>query len=195
MIWCGSGLDQYVRPSMSLDDQSQKRKERLALLKSSKRKRDDNLPDELVREKEEVEAVMKYRNYDPETNAPKLGFLNDPTPADQPTVETRGSELVAQTRSEDLTRAVDAAPLDIATIQSRKPNWDLKRDLERKLEKVRGRQEAVVAKIVRARILASKADGAASLGSGNGREPDLALQVEQKERAQAQAMHRDLEIV
>lgn len=180
---------------MSLDDQSQKRKERLALLKSSKRKRDDNLPDELVREKEEVEAVMKYRNYDPETNAPKLGFLNDPTPADQPTVETRGSELVAQTRSEDLTRAVDAAPLDIATIQSRKPNWDLKRDLERKLEKVRGRQEAVVAKIVRARILASKADGAASLGSGNGREPDLALQVEQKERAQAQAMHRDLEIV
>ncbi|CCG84872.1 protein of unknown function [Taphrina deformans PYCC 5710] len=179
---------------MSLENQSQKRKERLALLSSNKRKRDDDLTEELAKEKEDVESKMKFRNYDPETNAPKLGFIDTPVPAEQETVETRAKELVEKTRTEDLTAREASDPLDLFTLQTRKPNWDLKRDLNRKLERLKSKQDTVVARLIRERIHASKHGDGHNIGGHHELDsgPNLALQVQQRERQMLQVTRSEV---
>lgn len=143
---------------MSLEDASQKRKERLALLSATKRKREDDEPDAVVTKKPQdaSSSSMQFRNYDPESNAPKLGFLENPA-ADADTVENRALELTKAV--DDSIRALEAERdvlLDVSQIQGKKSNWDLKQALERRMEPLRKRQEVIVNRIVRQRLLAAK---------------------------------------
>jgi coiled-coil domain-containing protein 12 len=172
---------------MSLDEQARKRRERLAMLQATKRKHsaleesntaqnDSDDGDALPSAKLQV-----TRNYDMETKMPKLGFLqaSEVTSA-QDTVENRSKALLAEvvTAQQQEEESQDA-PLDLTQLQPKKPDWDLKRDLEARMEPLRRKQQQVVDGLVRDRIRAAKDEGKKSI--------DGLAMLRQSERLEAEA--------
>ncbi|PKS05753.1 hypothetical protein jhhlp_007582 [Lomentospora prolificans] len=152
-------------PLSSLGAAAEDRKARLAKLKSLKRKQpaDEVAPPESARspsppsiiqtEADVARLHLSGRNYDPETRGPKLGFEAPPIQGDQPTLE----ELAADVAEEVKRKAAEDAQednkgIDLFKLQPKKPNWDLKRDLEKKLEILDVRTDNAIARLVRERI-------------------------------------------
>ena len=106
---------------------------------------------------------LSHRNYDPATKTARLGFEATPSTTTS-TLESRAAALAASTK--DLELASDtSAPLDLFTLQPKKANWDLKRDLERKMVVLGVRTDNAIARLVRERVAAAqKAKGNAGTG-------------------------------
>ncbi|KAF4990420.1 hypothetical protein FGRMN_8460 [Fusarium graminum] len=145
----------------TLSAASDDRKARLAKLKNLKRK----LPgDEIVAPESEREASppaepdvsklhLSGRNYDPETRGPKLGFEQDPTMNfDKPTLEEQAAEVEAEIKQKAAEEAQDDKGVDLFKLQPKKPNWDLKRELDKKMEVLNVRTDNAIARLVRDRI-------------------------------------------
>jgi coiled-coil domain-containing protein 12 len=149
--------------SGNLSNAVEDRKARLAALKSLKRKQpseptldnDDNSnPKQPEEEENAASIILSGRNYDPQTRAPKLGFETNPS-GQTPTLEQSAHELSTTTKAQQQTDASAAdKPLDLFKLQPKKPNWDLKRDLNRKLDVLNVRTDNAIAKLVRERIAA-----------------------------------------
>ncbi|KAF2840568.1 hypothetical protein M501DRAFT_930495 [Patellaria atrata CBS 101060] len=201
----------------SLDAAAQERKARLAKLKSLKRKQPDSSQDAGAdRDTANAEAqpakspspdvtstYLSGRNYDIATRGPKLGFENAPS-AGQETLEERSAAIAAQTKAEAEKEEKGNAPLDLFKLQPKKPNWDLKRDLNKKLEVLNVRTDNAIARMVRERVEAAqnaarekKTDGA----SGEEEEApgmagiDLveAMHVREREEEEDERRERELE--
>ncbi|KAJ5151862.1 hypothetical protein N7492_010157 [Penicillium capsulatum] len=165
----------------SLDAASTDRKARLAKLAALKRKQPepDTLPDagadedETDKSPDVTTSYLSGRNYDAETRGPKLGFEQGPQEG-QLTVEAQAAEI-ADTVKEQAKQDEDAdQPIDLFKLQPKKPNWDLRRDLDEKLKTLNVRTENAVARLVRQRIenaqRAAKERGAGSSGDQQGEE-------------------------
>lgn len=146
----------------SLDAAAQERKARLAKLKSLKRKdpsADDSADTDLAVIPNDgsltAPSYLSGRNYDTSTGGVKLGFENSPA-ADQDTLELRAERLAADTKAKAAEEAKQDKPLDLFKLQPKKPNWDLKRDLDKKLEILNARTDNAIAKLVRERIESAK---------------------------------------
>ena len=150
----------------SLDAAATERKARLAKLKSLKRKQpptDSEEPDssELphsipteVSPTSHPDPTAQYlsgRNYDAETRGPKLGFESAPN-AEQETLEDRAAAIALETKEKEERERKEEKPIDLFTLQPKKPNWDLKRDVARKMEVLNARTENAIARLVRERI-------------------------------------------
>ncbi|KAF5025216.1 hypothetical protein F66182_2682 [Fusarium sp. NRRL 66182] len=145
----------------SLSAASDDRKARLAKLKNLKRKQPT---DEIVAPESEREAsppaepdVSKLhvsgRNYDPETRGPKLGFEHDPTLSlENPTLEEQAAAVEAEVKQTAAEEAQDDKGVDLFKLQPKKPNWDLKRQLDGKMEVLNVRTDNAIARLVRDRI-------------------------------------------
>lgn len=151
------------------------RKARLAKLKSLKRKHpgDEVVAPESTRSPSppaapDVAALhLSGRNYDPETKGPKLGFEAPPTLAlEKPTLEQQAKEVEEEIRRKAQDEEQDDKGVDLFKLQPKKPNWDLKRDLDQKLEVLNVRTENAIARLVRERI--EGAQKAAKSKSGRG---------------------------
>ncbi len=168
----------------SLDAAAQDRKARLAKLKSLKRKQPDSDSTDALDAGSPVKhprspsppatdnvaaTYLSGRNYDAETRGPKLGFESAPTEG-QVTLEAQAETLAEETRRAAAAEAAAEKPLDLFKLQPKKPNWDLKRDLERKLEVLNVRTENAIARLVRERIAAAQKAAAAKKGDGVGSE-------------------------
>lgn len=168
----------------SLDAASTERKARLAKLAALKRKQPE--PEtEAGADKEELPdatpdvttTYLSGRNYDTETRGPKLGFEQGPHEGHL-TVETQAAEI-AETIKEQAKKDEDAdAPIDLFKLQPKKPNWDLRRDLDEKLKTLNVRTENAIARLVRQRIenaqRAAKERGATS----NGEQQEVGIEGE-----------------
>ena len=170
----------------ALSAAAQHRKARLAQLKSLKRKQAPT-EDELSEDGQttsanaqgsaglEGDGVSKYlsgRNYDPETRGARLGFETAPSEGKE-TLEKKAAALAEETKRQAEEEEKADKPLDLFKLQPKKPNWDLKRDLDRKLEVLNVRTDNAIARIVRERIAnqqkAAKARAVAGTnGSANG---------------------------
>lgn len=137
---------------------------------------DDERVDEAEEEQADVTSTyLSGRNYSVLTKSAKLGFEEAPAASLQ-TLEARASSLAAESRRarEEEERAEkegkEAKPLDLFQLQPKKPNWDLKRDLERKLEILNVRTDNAIARMVRERVEGAKRkkDGSAANGDGDG---------------------------
>jgi coiled-coil domain-containing protein 12 len=136
------------------------RKARLAKLKSLKRKQpgDEIVAPESTRslsppaEPDVARLHLSGRNYDPEAKGPKLGFEAPPTLAVEKTLEQQAREVEDEIRKKAEEEEQDDKGVDLFKLQPRKPNWDLKRDLEKKLEILNVRTENAIARMVRERI-------------------------------------------
>ncbi|KAI0387150.1 cwf18 pre-mRNA splicing factor-domain-containing protein [Hypomontagnella monticulosa] len=154
------------------------RKARLAKLKNLKRKQpaDEIAPPEsersasppapavaeLAPEEETADAVTRLhlsgRNYDAETKGPKLGFEAPPTLGmEGPTLEQQAADVEAEIKQKAAEDAKDDKGIDLFKLQPKKPNWDLKRDLDKKLEVLNVRTDNAIAKLVRERIANAQA--------------------------------------
>ncbi|PTB69660.1 hypothetical protein BBK36DRAFT_1156228 [Trichoderma citrinoviride] len=144
----------------SLSAAADERKARLAKLKTLKRKQP---VDEVATPEGDRDASpaandpatlhLSGRNYDPETRGPKLGFDAPPTLAmDKPTLEEQAAEVEAEIREKAAEEARDDKGLDLFKLQPKKPNWDLKRNLEKKMELLNVRTDNAIAKLVRDRV-------------------------------------------
>lgn len=144
----------------SLDAAATERKARLAKLAALKRKQPEPETltearagdDEMVDAAPEVTTTfLSGRNYDPEARGPKLGFEQAPTDG-QITLEEQANEI-AKTTAEQAQKDEEAdRPIDLFQLQPKKPNWDLRRDLDEKMKTLNVRTDNAIARLVRQRI-------------------------------------------
>ncbi|KAK5127632.1 hypothetical protein LTR85_006973 [Meristemomyces frigidus] len=172
--------------TQALSAAAQDRKQRLAQLKSLKRKQPDTYPepnedlqpppksprvDAAAQEPDITSTYLSGRNYDPETKGPKLGFETAPSQGKE-TLERKAAALAEATKRQAEEEEKADKPLDLFKLQPKKPNWDLKRDLDRKMEILNVRTDNAIARLVRERIAnqqkAAKARAESANGSANG---------------------------
>ncbi|KAK5661375.1 hypothetical protein OQA88_11274 [Cercophora sp. LCS_1] len=162
--------------NVNLAAASDDRKARLAKLKSLKRKQPSPDPEASLHGEEDGNAApsppstdvarlhLSGRNYDPETRGAKLGFEAPPTLAlANPTLEEQAADLEEETRRQAALDEQDDKGIDLFKLQPKKPNWDLKRELDAKMEVLNVRTDNAIARMVRERLAAKKA---AATGGG-----------------------------
>lgn len=176
-------MDTMASAHTSLDAAATERKARLAKLKSLKRKQPDGDTEADSAAHEDAPTVtttyLSGRNYDPSTRGPKLGFETAPS-EDQETLEIRAKEISETTQK--LAEAEEKAekPIDLFKLQPKKPNWDLKRDVQRKLERLNVQTDNAIARIVRERIETQRKKQVEAVnGSGSGEGETVGLQGEE----------------
>ncbi|CAK7213290.1 hypothetical protein SCUCBS95973_001752 [Sporothrix curviconia] len=139
-------------------------------------------PREATGEEEAVERDVSRlhlsgRNYDPETRGARLGFETQPNlAAGDNTLEAQAAKLEADVRrqqeeeeggggggtqngEEGAARGEQAAgskPIDLFKLQPKKPNWDLKRELNKRLEPLNARTDNAIGRLVRERLAAKQ---------------------------------------
>ena len=173
----------------SLDTQAEERKKRLAQLKSLKRKQDEaedpvHKPDAAtVDETAERGVKLSGRNFDVEERVPKMGFTHAPNEG-QETIETRADEIVEAAKAQQAAEEAAEKPIDLFNLQPKKPNWDLKRDVEKKLERLKPRTKTAIAKLVRERINGAKTgkEGTEDQAANSVMEGKLAELVKEREK-------------
>lgn len=153
------------------------RKARLAQLKSLKRKQapsaDDADHESSSAQAENASALaltsppleetsvtstyLSGRNFDPATRNVKLGFDNIPIADPTSTLEYKAEQLALETKAVQAAEKDDDKGLDLFKLQPKKPNWDLKRDLEAKMRGLDVQTENAIARMVRDRIEGQKA--------------------------------------
>ncbi|OAR01550.1 hypothetical protein LLEC1_03806 [Akanthomyces lecanii] len=162
----------------TLSAASEDRKARLAKLKNLKRKQptnelvapeaDERLPAPSGNSQGEAgeddgappdvtHLHLSGRNYDPETRGPKLGFEAPPTLGDDKTLlEQQAADLEAQVKQQAAAEAAEEKGIDLFKLQPKKPNWDLKRNLEQKMDVLNVRTDNAIARLVKDRITAAQ---------------------------------------
>ncbi|KAL8797361.1 MAG: hypothetical protein Q9195_000516 [Heterodermia aff. obscurata] len=192
----------------SLDAAATERKARLAKLKSLKRKQPDNADDvdsnsttnlELrsteAQSNEPPSVATTYlsgRNYDPTTRGPKLGFEQAPTENEE-TLEDRAAQISEETSRKAAEEEKQDKPLDLFKLQPKKPNWDLKRDLAKKMELLDTRTDNAIARLVRERIEGARKKLDAQDGELGMAGEELVEGMHVRERAEEEDARRERE--
>ncbi|KAK8779375.1 coiled-coil domain-containing protein 12 [Amblyomma americanum] len=135
----------------SLEEQALKRKERLRALREKKAGANDAGTGEDKASSHESLPKPVFRSYRPEDDALKESVLPDASPA---AIEEEIKHKIAVGDPEDLAKEVD-----LASLAPRKPDWDLKRDVSKKLEKLERRTKRAIAELIRERLGSTAAGG------------------------------------
>lgn len=193
----------------SLSAASDDRKARLAKLKSLKRKQPT---DEIVAPESdhpspqppsaEVSSLhLSGRNYDPETRGAKLGFEAPPTLGlEDQTLEAKAAEIEEEVRAREAAEenevAAGAAVVDLFKLQPKRPNWDLKRELNKKMEVLNVRTDNAIARLVRERLTAkSAAKGDGDGGGLEGVELVEGIRLREQEEAEEERREREMDVL
>ncbi|KAI4225479.1 MAG: hypothetical protein L6R36_003869 [Xanthoria steineri] len=194
----------------SLDAAATERKARLAKLKSLKRKQPDPAAEESTDLTPDIRddlntsvplaiasTYLSGRNYDPTTRGPKLGFEAAPT-ENAETLEDRADRVERETREKEAKEEQEDKPIDLFKLQPKKPNWDLKRDVARKMELLNRRTDNAIARLVRERIEGAKKKSTTVFGKNDGQElgmkgEELVEGVHLREREEEEDARREKE--
>ncbi|XP_076009774.1 coiled-coil domain-containing protein 12 [Genypterus blacodes] len=157
--------------SASLQEQALKRKERLKALRDKKlqgRELDDGEPESKKATSEEAaeerHRELKLRNYTPEDEELKERQVPNAKPA---SVEDKVKDQLEAANPEPIIEEVD-----LANLAPRKPDWDLKRDVAKKLEKLERRTQRAIAELIRDRLRGSEDELAGAVGAVGAEEGD-----------------------
>ena len=126
-----------------LEEEALKRKERLKALK----RKHDSGPETQEPVKTDNAAPLpkpKFRSYRPQDEQLKESIVPSAKPADV------NEEVKEQLEAADSRVVMD--DLDITKLAPRKPDWDLKRDVAKKLEKLEKRTQRAIAELIRDRL-------------------------------------------
>ncbi|XP_019948809.1 coiled-coil domain-containing protein 12 [Paralichthys olivaceus] len=161
-------MDRHVG---SLQEQALKRKERLKALRNKQthgRDPADGEPEEkkasLEETVEEKHRELKLRNYTPEDEELKERQVPKAKPA---SVEDKVKDQLEAANPEPIIEEVD-----LANLAPRKPDWDLKRDVAKKLEKLERRTQRAIAELIRDRLRGSEEELAGAVGAVGREEGD-----------------------
>ncbi|KAL2102017.1 hypothetical protein ACEWY4_003778 [Coilia grayii] len=150
----------------SLQEQALKRKERLKALRDKQLQGRDPQDGEPERkraleepdlESEERHRELKLRNYTPEDEELKERQVPKAKPA---SVEDKVKDQLEAAIPEPIIEEVD-----LANLAPRKPDWDLKRDVAKKLEKLERRTQKAIAELIRERLKGSEDELAGAVGA------------------------------
>lgn len=100
----------------------------------------------------------KFRSYKPEDESLKANVVGDAQPGDI------RAEVKDQLESASSSVVIDE--LDITNLAPRKPDWDLKRDVAKKLNKLERRTQRAIAELIRDRLKQRQEDLANIVTSG-----------------------------
>ncbi|GBP62955.1 Coiled-coil domain-containing protein 12 [Eumeta japonica] len=126
----------------TLEEEALKRKERLKNLKRKSGNVDNFSPN--VNDKMPALPKPKFRSYRPQDENLKDAVLEEAQPV---AVEEEVKDLL-----EAANEKVVLEDLDISTLAPRKPDWDLKRDVAKKLEKLERRTQKAIAELIWERL-------------------------------------------
>ncbi|TFK76222.1 mRNA splicing factor [Pluteus cervinus] len=155
---------------LPLTKASQERRARLIALR--KRKAGETV-DEFV----PTDSILQPRNFDPASRTLKKHTADDVVMQD--TVEKEVEGLAEAIIAEDEKQR--AQDLDVFNIAPKRPNWDLKRDLDKKLAKLERRTQESIHTLIRQRLATQKGDSDDLVG---------AMKAEQKQH-EAQSDEED----
>ncbi|KAG6855959.1 hypothetical protein H0H87_009076 [Tephrocybe sp. NHM501043] len=144
---------------MSLAEASEARKARLAALRDRKAGLDDG-------------SIIKTRNFDPDSRTVRK---RNPLEATEDTVEKNVEGLAEKIITEDELRR--AQELDIFNIAPKRPNWDLKRDMDKKLAKLERKTQEAIHALIRQRLAAQKGESDDLVGAMNAQEQQNASEA------------------
>ncbi|XP_048238001.1 coiled-coil domain-containing protein 12-like [Haliotis rufescens] len=132
----------------TLENAARKRKERLRALREKKH---ENSKDE-VSEQSESDKLPRpiFRSYKPQDEGLKEHALDVVKPGD---VESEVKNQIEAGKTKHIVEEVD-----LLNLAPRKPDWDLKRDIAPKLEKLEKRTQRAIAELIRERLKASQED-------------------------------------
>ncbi|KAG1855458.1 mRNA splicing factor [Suillus tomentosus] len=147
-------------PTMSLQEASDARKARLIALRNRK---------EGISTLPNGDSVLLSRNYDPETRTLKKHSKNDVLTTD--TVEKDIEGVAEKILAEDERQR--AQELDVFNIAPKRPNWDLKREMEKKVAKLERKTQEAVHTLIRQRLASQKGQSDDILGAMNAQEKAL----------------------
>ncbi|KAG1789427.1 mRNA splicing factor [Suillus plorans] len=145
---------------MSLQEASDARKARLIALRNRK---------EGISTVPNGDSVLLSRNYDPETRTLKKHSKNDVLTTD--TVEKDIEGVAEKILAEDERQR--AQELDVFNIAPKRPNWDLKREMEKKVAKLERKTQEAVHTLIRQRLASQKGQSDDILGAMNAQEKAL----------------------
>ncbi|KAK1754547.1 cwf18 pre-mRNA splicing factor-domain-containing protein [Echria macrotheca] len=201
-------MSSHITLAAAADD----RKARLAKLKSLKRKQpdadadvdsaptQDQTHDASSPPANDVARLhLSGRNYDPETRGPKLGFEAPPTETlAQPTLEELAADIEDESRRQAALDEQSDKGIDLFKLQPKRPNWDLKREFNQKMEVLNVRTDNAIARMVRERLAAKKATSGDASREGEDGMLDGAAMVEgmklrEKEEAEEARREREAE--
>uniref|UniRef100_A0A1A7XDC0 Coiled-coil domain containing 12 n=1 Tax=Iconisemion striatum TaxID=60296 RepID=A0A1A7XDC0_9TELE len=100
---------------------------------------------------------LKLRNYTPEDQELKERQVPKVKPA---SVEDKVKDQLEAANPEPIIEEVD-----LANLAPRKPDWDLKRDVAKKLEKLERRTQRAIAELIRDRLRGSEEELAGAVGA------------------------------
>ncbi|GJE96451.1 mRNA splicing factor [Phanerochaete sordida] len=141
---------------MSLQEASDARKARLLALRKRK-------AGEAVDDAPTDEPIIKHRTFDPERRTLKKHTNDEDVEMD--TVEKEVEGLAEKIIQEDAERR--AQELDLHNIAPKRPNWDLKRDLDKKLAKLERKTQEAIHALIRQRLAAQKGESDDLVGAMN----------------------------
>nr|XP_036224450.1 coiled-coil domain-containing protein 12 isoform X1 [Bactrocera oleae] len=129
------------------------------------------LSEESLRRKERLRQLREKANkIDKETNSEAADKLPKPIfRSYKPQNENTEGEVLEQEPSGDIEKAVEDQlellrqpmvidEIDIANLAPRKPDWDLKRDVAKKLERLERRTQKAIAELIRERLKKNQSD-------------------------------------
>ncbi|KAH9928533.1 mRNA splicing factor [Epithele typhae] len=131
---------------MSLADAQEARKARLLALR--KRRAGEET-------EETSESVIQHRSFDPETRTLKKRIPGEDVEMED-TVEHQVDGMAERIIAEDAERR--AQDLDLFNIAPKRPNWDLKRELDKKLSKLERKTQESIHTLIRQRLAAQKGE-------------------------------------
>uniref|UniRef100_A0A069DND5 Putative cwf18 pre-mrna splicing factor n=1 Tax=Panstrongylus megistus TaxID=65343 RepID=A0A069DND5_9HEMI len=139
----------------SLEEAALKRKERL---KALKKKQEESETDGKKAKTSVGIPKPKFRSYKPTDEKLKETVLQQAKPGN---VE---AEIKDQLESAKMRVVIE--DLDLTSLAPRKPDWDLKRDVAKKLERLDRKTQRAIAELIRERLKSEQNDLATSVALG-----------------------------
>ncbi|XP_066440707.1 coiled-coil domain-containing protein 12 [Eleutherodactylus coqui] len=127
-----------------LEEEALKRKERLRELRKKRLREEGGAEEDGAGTEEEKHRELKLRNYTPQDEGLKERQI---APAKPESVEEKVKEQLEAAKPEPIIEEVD-----LTNLAPRKPDWDLKRDVAKKLEKLEKRTQRAIAELIRERL-------------------------------------------
>lgn len=140
-------------------ESSDDRKTRLKALRKKRDQKASGEPQDDSSEPAEKKQILKFRNYTPRTDNLKEHKLE--------AIEVPSEILEKQTKEVEEIVA-EAGAQEQLNIAPKKANWDLKRNVEKKMEKLNRRTQRSIVEIIRTRI-----ENEASSGDDEGSDADM----------------------
>ncbi|KAI6022760.1 mRNA splicing factor [Pisolithus marmoratus] len=142
---------------MSLQEALEARKARLLALRKRKEEgaTDDNRG-----------ALLLTRNFDPETRTLRKHALNGAITEDtlEKDVDGMAEKIIVQDEQQR------AEELNVFNIAPKRPNWDLKREMEKKLAKLERKTQEAIHTLIRQRLASQKGQSEDIIGAMNAQE-------------------------